>query len=472
MKLKNINIHSIHKLSILGLMLLLFAGAGCKKFVRVEPPKSQLLGELVFHESGTAQAAMAAIYGQLRSGTNGIFVGSLSGVPAYLTQYADEMENYSVSSQTYGPNFYKNILYADSEDILSVWNVSYNQIYNVNALIEGLAISPIDATTKNQLTGEALFVRGALHFYLTNLFGSIPYIKSTDYIANQNVGKKPVKEIYKEVLVDLQNAVDKLSQNYPSAGRVRVNKSAAMALMARVYLYDENWLKAAELSTNVIDQPLYKPEQNLSKLFLKESTSTIWAFQPNTVGNNTLEAFNFLLFGPPAPSKLSFTSTFLESFEPDDLRATSWISTFSNATGSWKFPYKYKINPTAQTIDYEYSVVLRIEEQFLIRAEANAHLGKFDEARKDLNVIRLRSGLSPASANNLDDLLKMVLQERRAELFVEFGHRFFDLKRMGKLDAVLGATKPNWDTNDRLWPIPEKEIMVNRNLLPQNPGYN
>lgn len=87
-----------------------------------------------------------------------------------------------------------------------------------------------------------------------------------------------------------------------------------------------------------------------------------------------------------------------------------------------------------------------------------------------LNAIRNRAGLGNTSAGNMEEIIDAVLEERRKEFFTEYGHRFFDLKRTGKLNEVLGV-KPGWKSENRLLPIPESEINLNTNLQPQNPGY-
>ncbi len=128
---------------------------GCKKFVKVEPPKSQLLGELVFTEAGTAEAAMAAVYAQLRDGYGSIFTGNSRGMTLYLALYTDEMISFDLSSQTYGPNFYNNTLFADGEDISYLWATSCNQLYNTNAILDGLLRSAtLDSAVKARLTGK------------------------------------------------------------------------------------------------------------------------------------------------------------------------------------------------------------------------------------------------------------------------------------------------------------------------------
>ena len=108
---------------------------------------------------------------------------------------------------------------------------------------------------------------------------------------------------------------------------------------------------------------------------------------------------------------------------------------------------------------------------YLIRAEVRAHLNNLLGANTDLNTIRNRAGLPDTNTNNPEVLLNDILKERRVELFTEVGHRFFDLKRTGKTGEKLSALKPNWSDSDLLLPIPEKELLLNNSLQPQNPGY-
>ena len=75
------------------------------------------------------------------------------------------------------------------------------------------------------------------------------------------------------------------------------------------------------------------------------------------------------------------------------------------------------------------------------------------------------------TASTANEIINAVLKERRVELFTEYGHRFFDLKRLEKLDSTLKSVKSGWKTTDRLFPIPNTELSANPNLKPQNPGY-
>jgi hypothetical protein len=115
--------------------------------------------------------------------------------------------------------------------------------------------------------------------------------------------------------------------------------------------------------------------------------------------------------------------------------------------------------------------MLRLAEQYLIRAEARAKLGKLAEARTDVDAVRSRAGLAGLNSSlNQTQLLSAIETERLHEFFGEFGHRWLDLKRTDRATAVLSPIKSNWQATDVLYPIPQAQILIN-NKLTQNPGY-
>jgi hypothetical protein len=91
-------------------------------------------------------------------------------------------------------------------------------------------------------------------------------------------------------------------------------------------------------------------------------------------------------------------------------------------------------------------------------------------AREDINAIRRRARLHDVLESSKTGLLAAIEQERGIEFFGEWGHRFFDLKRWGIANEILGAEKANWDSTDVVLPIPQSEILLNRRLT-QNDGY-
>lgn len=448
---------------------LLFSGCiSCDSFVDVDLPKSQLTNVTVFEDNATATAALTDIYAKIRD--RGLFTGLSTGLSNQLGNYSDELIGYSSpSTATY--NFYNNILFATNPTVTDYWNVTYNQIYAANSVIEGAENSKeLTIENKKQLQGEAYFIRAFLHFYLVNLFGDIPYIVQTDYTVNNKVSRMPVKKVYENIISDLQKSVDYLPEAYSSAQRVRPNKLTARALLSRVYLYNGSFPQAAnEASALINNTTAFNLTTKIDEVFLIGSKETIWQLQSAVAGQNTREGATFILTSVP-PSLTSLSPILIGSFGVNDLRKSNWTKAVSKGTLTWYHAFKYKERiPT--TTSKEYSIVFRLAEQFLIRAEARAEQEDLIGAKEDLNKIRQRAGLSDTTAQSKEEILSAILQERKWEFFTEFGHRFFDLKRLDKLDITLSPVKPGWNPTDRLFPIPQTERNVNPNLGAQNPGY-
>lgn len=445
------------------LSVLMFAMSSCDRFVEVALPDSQLTAVAVFDNMTTANAAMAGLYTKLR--TNGMLKGG-SGTSANLGLYTDELDYYQQSPTS---QFYANTLIASESQVAELWNQTYNQIYTANAIIDGVASSAaLPEAGRRQLRGECLFIRGLLHLNLLHIFGDIPYINTTDYSKNSTVKREPEKAVYEAILSDLKLAAELLPEAYVTAERVRPNRLAALAVMARTYLYAREYGNALNAASAVIASPLYVWENDLAKTFLKGSTSTIWQFMPANGTAYTPDADTYIF--TTRPHLMALTPEFVNAFEPSDKRKSTWIGSVTIGTETWYHAFKYKQRIIAGNAT-EYPVILRLAEQYLIRAEAKLMLGDVAGAKDDVNLIRRTAGLSNTSAATAEELLTEIIKQRRFELFTEFGQRFFDLKRTGRLDAELKPKKAGWNTSDRLWPIPENEILTNPNLGPQNPGY-
>lgn len=447
-------------------IVILMCLTACEDFVDVELPNSQLTGSTVFEDRNTANAAMTEVYTKLRE--NGFLNGGPQGTPASLGLYADELVNYAGSASS-GHSLYTNSLLPSTGLVTSMWNEAYHQVYLANAVLQGVQNSvSLEAADKDQLRGEALFVRALVHFYLVNVYGDIPYIETTDYQQNRLVARMPEATVYEKITADLEESAALLPEDYFATFRTRPNRSAALALLARTYLYMGLWAEASNAASAVINNPLYVWETDPAMVFRKESGSVIWQFRASSNGKNTKEAASFIFTTVPPPT-MALSEGLVDALEAGDLRA-QWIAEVTDGTNSYYHAYKYKaLGNTGSSI--EYSIVLRLAEQYLIRAEARAQQGELTAAKDDLNKVRLRGGLANTTAVTAEELVEAVLQERRVEFFTEYGHRFFDLKRTGRLDAILTPVKAGWNTTDRLWPLPETELLVNPNLSPQNSGY-
>lgn len=462
----NYSICEYQILRLLTLFLSIIGLTSCSDFVEVEPPKNLLVSETVFSDPATVEAALANIYYKMRE--QGSMVSGRSGLTTLMGIYSDELDYYGFDTNS-NELFHHNVT-ASNALLLSWWNNAYNLIYAANDIIGGVENSDaLSAESKAQYKGQALFVRAYMHSLLTGLYGDIPYITTTNYLENNSIGRLPVPEVYGHVISDLTSAVDLLENINVTGERVLPSQDAALALLSRIYLYVQNWEMSESTATQLIERHSLEPD--ISKVFLKESLETLWQLKPDISYKNTYEASQFIIQTIPG-QQFALTSSLFDAFEPGDLRLNNWVGSASNIEGTVTlyFPYKYKAYIT-ESQSLEYAIVFRLSEQYLIRAEARAHLENISGAQNDLNRIRNRAGLSNTTANSMNDLLEAIIKERRVELFAEHGQRWFDLKRSEKAGPILSLIKPNWQESDVLFPIPESELEINPNLLPQNGGY-
>lgn len=450
----------------LAILILTCGFHSCESFIEVEVPQSQLTGVAVFEDKSTAVAALSDIYARIRE--EGMVTGTGFGLSNLMGNYADELTFYG--SSTVFESFNNHTIVPSNAFIATLWNTSYSQLYALNAIIQGVENSNnILSEDKNRIIGEALFLRAYIHFYLVNCFGDIPYIKTTNYLQNTTVSKNSVSDVWQNILTDLAEAEEILPESYPTGERVRANKFVVKAMLARVNLYLENWSLAESYASQVINNPLYGWEQNTKNVFLKENPGIIWALHPGIAGLNTKDARTFIFSAGP-PIKPALSLQIIDAFEPNDLRKQHWTRTITNGANTWYHAFKYKKTLNTGT-SQEYTILFRLAEQYLIRAEASAQTENTVQALQDINKIRARAGLIESAATAKEEILVAINKERKVELFAEQGHRWFDLKRTGNAESVLSPIKPNWRKTQLLLPIPEAELILNNNLLPQNQGY-
>ena len=462
------NLHKItNNLSSLLVASFLIFTTSCKKFVTIGPPENQIEVSKIFSNDAAAVSAAVGLY--YRMNLNNLIISN-GGVTVYTGLSSDEF--YNVSPDAELDLFATNALIPnDGTGVYSnLWKAAYQNIYHANAVLEGLGNSTnISAALKKQLRGEMLVGRAFHYFYLINLFGDVPFITTTNYEINSVMSRTPIGQIYQQITGDLVEAENLLTVDYPSAERARPNKYTATALLARIYLYQKNWQKAKEKAESIISAGSYSLENNLNSTFLSGSSETIWQLKPGTTFMNTAEGLEFNPFDSFTVPKYSLTNSLLNEFEAGDRRKQDWIASNSAAGTAIYFPYKYKVGFSSALT--EYYVIFRLAEIYLIRAEANAHLNNIAEANADINSIRNRAGLSNIIANDQSTLLSALEHENRLEFFAEWGHRWFDLKRNNRVDAVLSIEKGTaWQSTDALYPIPLSQIQINP-ALTQNPGY-
>ncbi|MDP4148748.1 MAG: RagB/SusD family nutrient uptake outer membrane protein [Bacteroidota bacterium] len=473
-------------------LLCCLALPACQKLVDIPPPVNSLNSANVYSNDATAIAAVTGIYTAMSTADNGWNgVGSLYFYPALL---ADELTLFDFNNPSYRP-FYTNTLLAVSPVGVNYWSNYYLMIYYANAALEGLnGSSTLTPAVKQQLLGEAYFIRAYCYFHLVNFYGDVPLALTSNYKVNGSLSRTPQAQVWNQIVSDLHIAQGLLSNGFldgtllrATPDRTRPTQWAATALLARSYLYTKNWAGADSAATVLIQNAslfgLGTLNGNTStRAFAKNSSETIWAIQPVGTGirTNTGEGLVFDL--PAAGPNTSGTypvylsNAVLNAFEPGDLRMTNWVNSITAGVTTYYYPYKYQAGRLNTTL-IEYSIQFRLAEQYLIRAEAEANETKAGAAVTDLNVIRTRAGLGGyVGATDPASFQTAILHERQVELFTEGAHRWFDLKRTGTIDAVMGAGGAcaakggTWSTNWQWYPIPTTELTANLSLT-QNSGY-
>lgn len=455
-------------------VLLLFLTVGCEDFIQIDPPKNELISATVFTNDATANSAMRGIYSFIAS-SGSPFSGFSQCIATAAGLQSDEL--FTRSSSSTFQQLYNNSLETNHSAVGGIWNGIYQIIYYTNSVLDGLSkSSSVSEDLRAQLSGEAKFIRAFCYFYLVNLWSDVPLVLTTDYRESIAIERIQSSLVYDQILADLKDSEILLSDDYAIGGgeRVRANRWTATAMLARVYLFLEDWANAEMKATEVISNTgTYKLCSDLNEVFLKNNTEAILQLFPTTSDIDTWEGQLF----NPFPSESSVTALPLKSetasaFDSLDARLVNWVKSKVVNGVTYYYPYKYKIKDSGDT-KIEYSVILRLGEQFLIRAEARTRQGKIigtNSAELDVNTIRSRAGLTATTATTQDEMLRAIEQERKFELLSEWGHRWFDLKRTDKANTVLGPIKSDWQPTDMLWPIPQMEMNLNH-LLQQNPGY-
>lgn len=462
--MNKIYFHKIKSIVLAATTLVLLSMTSCKKFLTPNPEQSAIQSTTVFTSNGSATAAVLGIYTSMMygslattyyNGSLGVFLGFASDELNDFTQkYLDWQKDQLSSSSS--PNYF-------------MWESAYLTIYESNAAIEGMTPGTgLSDSIRTQLLGEAYFIRAFSYFLLTNTWGAVPLATQPNYNANATLSRDDSATVYRQVISDLQMAESLLTDQYPSTNMVRANRYVAQALLARVYLYQHNYPLAEAEADSVLAGP-YQLVSNLAGVFQNTSAEVIWQLLPVAEGDQN--AYDFYWYTPANSTSgpvYYLTPSLVSSFETGDKRASTWVTAYPYLGTTYYYASKY--TTAGSSAPSQYNVVMRLAEQYLIRAEARAEQGNLTEAASDLNIVRARAGLAATTVTTQGALIAAILHERRVELFTEWGHRWFDLKRTGNIDAVLGGLKSTWTPDAALLPIPLNEISADPNLT-QNPGY-
>jgi len=443
----------------------------CKKQIELIDPQGLPPAEAVANDANikkTLQGAYDAISSSNLYGGNIQLFSDLLAANGEITWYG--------TFNTYREVWGKNIL-TTNPLIASTWSAAYRAINIANTVLENVDKVNTQAD-KDRVRGEALFIRAAMHFELVRFYAKdftdgnpssnpgVPLIKkATNTIPEITTeARSSVQEVYNAVIADLVEAESLL----PRTNGVFATKSAAGAILARVYLQKADYAGARDAANRAINNATGKSLlPNFMDNFNQAANTQedIFAIQVSDQdGANNLQLF----YAEPTfggRGDIEVEPSFFSLYSSTDVRRTRTnnptSSQFSTAFYSFDNAYFY----TTKWRDlYKNVKVVRLAELYLIRAEANTRLGTAVGATplEDYNRIRTRAGLVPSV---IAPSLQEIYNERRRELAFE-GFGIHDARRF-KI-TVDGRA---WNDNKLVFPIPFREMNAN-NKLTQNPGYN
>jgi starch-binding outer membrane protein, SusD/RagB family len=458
-KLKTMQKKSCYIFILLPVILLFFSS--CRKFVENGTPPTSLTEDKAFIDSATATSSVLAMYTRIANTNppNNSMTFNITKFGAMSADVAYYLTNTSFD------NFRNNTL-AAGNDLNGLWSDLYANIGRANYAIKNLeASTTLSTAIKNQLLGETKFLRAWSYFYLVNFFGDVPLVINTDALTNALLPRTPSTQVYQQIVADLTDAKNLLTNNYPSIERARANKRVAAAFLSRVYFYQQNWAAAEAEASEVINSSTYSLATDLNSVFIKTSNEVI--LQVANVTGVTSWGGEFI----PASTtpNVVLYDTLANAFELNDQRKVNWTKPIVYSGKTYFYPHKYKVR--SGTTGNEYHVMLRLAEMYLIRAEARANQNNITGAVSDINLVRQRTGVAQLLSTITKEALLVALErERWVELFTEWADRWFNLKRLGKADAVLSHIKPQFQPFQKLYPIPNQALQANPNLE-NNPGY-
>ncbi len=441
------------------LFVLSFSITGCKKVLDVYPADYIAVDEAIKDKAGVQHALMGAYNGLQATGEysrNMIVVGDLA---------ADNLKATGTMAEYYQIDTVP--IPAENGSVEGMWAAAYDGINRVNYLLYKLpSITDMTQSEKDASEGEALFLRALFHYNLSVYFGGIPIkIQPTLDLSTVDVARNTLAQVYDQLITDLTAAKAKLPVT-KKAGRA--NTYSASALLAKVYLSKFQLLgdaTSAPLAISeagrIITEGGYSLPASFGSLFNPAVNSAESMFEVVYDAQNYNRLAQFF-YSRDSSGRYEFapTTNLIQSFEPGDsarLRATIVYD-------KHKQPFGIKYNEVSSGADRVY--VFRLAEMYLIRAEALAYSnGQVADIQADINMIRKRAGLANTIAATIPDLKLAIENECRHEFAFE-GHRWPDLVRTKRAEAVLGITNPDYT----LFPIPLSEMQTNR-LMEKNPGY-
>lgn len=489
------------KTTIILTLISILAFQGCEDFLE-QSPQGQLTQESFPSTSADAQLATNAVYSTLRDWSY-----HAGGFPILdiMSDDAHKGSNPADQINVIGP--YENFTHNTTQDGLNRWwSALYQGIKYANVVIEKVPAVNMDTSLRNRFLAESRFLRALYYFDLVRAWGGVPIVTTT--IPALQVPRSTQDDVYALIIEDLLFAVENLPEKsqYAASDIGRASKGAAKALIAKVYLFRQDFPKAEIYALEVVNsleydlEPVFVDANGKDGEHGVESVFEIGAMETEgTVGNQYANTQG--VRGTPNRG-WGFNRPSLDlrnTFDPQDPRLKGTIIDLGDVIdgililGDGSTPdqtfngdgelievecYNRKVWIPGTSTNTQFGHnrrLIRFSDVLLMAAEALNENNKPDQALLHLNRVRARARegndqiLPDITTIDKDQLRNLIIEERRMELALE-GHRFWDLVRTDKALQVLG-TRGFVKEKHGLLPIPQNEIDISQGTLNQNPNW-
>ena len=164
---------------------------------------------------------------------------------------------------------FENFTFTSSHAYLLAWyQTLFQSVRHANIVIEKVPAIEMDEVLKSRYIAETRFLRAHSYFTLVRLFGDLPKVTTTN--PERTLPRAPVEEIYQEIIIsDLLEAAAILPEksDYPAADMGRATRGAAKALLARVYLFRQDFESALTYAMEVINSGQYELDPSYANVF-------------------------------------------------------------------------------------------------------------------------------------------------------------------------------------------------------------
>ncbi|MCW5910188.1 MAG: RagB/SusD family nutrient uptake outer membrane protein [Cyclobacteriaceae bacterium] len=443
---------------LISLMVALFVVGACDDKLELSDPE-RVGPSIVFSSDANVKSALLDAYDGLSSGSlfggntlrNSELLGS-GGEVNWSGTFNDPLDIFNKQMTTI------------NAEAANTWIAAYDAINAANNILASLSV--VNEEDRDQVKGEALFVRGIALFELVRLYGkpysagntatnlAVPIMLEEDRNSVAQVSRATVEEVYQQVLSDLGTAEGLLNEG---RNNNKASRGAVAAILSRVHLQMGSYQSARDAANRVITSGNYSLNASYAACFNGVTTNEDIFDIPvsNADGTNSMVTF-FAATSAGGRGDIQILDSHLNLYDTDDNRLSLFYADPSNGrmrSGKW-------LNPNG------YVKIIRLAEMYLTRAECNFRLGTStgDTPLNDVNQVHTRAGLTALGSVDL----AAILLERRLELAHE-GHRIHDTKRL-QGTVIEGTNTYPYDHDLLVYPIPQRERNVNSNLT-QNSGY-